>query len=142
MINERNVIRMKFPYPSISSELAVQAHMYICRSSEQTHFSFVKCQTLKPYMLIHNPMRHFVDEPADVTRNPFRRTNRIDCDKLFTTTAVSYDDAMLTTRRRDVCQELFDAVIAELEQDGWDDVNLGDEQVLAQLNPLITFIRE
>ena len=139
MINERNVIRMKFPYPSVSSRLAVQAHMYICKSAEQPRFSFVKCQTLKPYKLINNPLKHFIDEPADLARNPFERTTRIDCDKLFITENVRYDDALIATRRSDVCQELFDNVLAELEQDGWEDISIENEQELAQLNPLITF---
>ena len=30
LIKERDVIRVKVPFPSIDSDLAVQAHMYIC----------------------------------------------------------------------------------------------------------------
>lgn len=139
MINERSVIRMKVPYPSISSCLAVQAHMYICKSSENTHYSFVKCQTLKPYMLINNPLKHFVDEQADIKRNPFLHATRIDCDKLFATENVSYDDALLAIRRCDICQDLYDDVVAELKQDGWENVTLKDERDLADLNSLITY---
>lgn len=142
MIDERSVIRMKFPYPSINSRLAVQAHMYICKSSEHPKFSFVKCQTLKPYMLINNPLRHFIDELVNIERNPFSRTTRIDCDKLFSTWKVSYGDGLLATRRHDVCQALYDDVLAELEQDGWEDVAIENEREIAELNPLITFIEE
>ena len=138
MISERNVIRMKVPYPSISSRLAVQAHMYICRRSEHPSYAFVKCQTLKPYMIIENPIRHFIDEPADLARNPFTRTTRIDCDKLFTTESVNYSEKLIAPRRCDVCQELYHKVVLELEKDGWDDVAFEDEQKLTELNPLIT----
>ena len=140
MIKERDVIRMKVPYPSINSRLAVQAHMYICKSSDTSRYSFVKCQTLKPYMLINNPLKPFIDEPADIRRNPFSRTTRIDCDKLFSTEKVKYDDALLATRRRDVCEELYDAVTAELEQDGWENVAIDDGNKLVSLNQMITRI--
>ena len=43
-----------------------------------------------------------------------------------------------TSRRCDVCQELYNKVVSELEKDGWDDVSIGDEQKLIELNPLIT----
>lgn len=138
MISERNVIRMKVPYPSISSDLAVQAHMYVCRTSTHPKYSFVKCQTLKPYMLVANPTKHFIDEQPDSNRNPFSRTTRIDCDKLFSTEKVNYSDALLTTRRCDICQELYDNIITELETDGWTDVPINNEAELIRLNPLIT----
>ena len=139
MINERDVIRMKVPYPNISSQLAVQAHMYICKSAENAAFSFIKCQTLKPYMLLKNPLKHYVDEYANVARNPFKRTTRIDCDKLFSTKKVNYSKKMCATVRADVCQELYDDVISELKQDGWLDIPISDEKQLANINPLITY---
>lgn len=140
MINERNVIRMRVPYPSISSDLAVQAHMYICRTSAHPKYAFVKCQTLKPYMLVNNPIKHFIDEKPDSTRNPFSRTTRIDCDKLFSTEKVNYSDALLTSSRCDICQELHDNIVTELEADGWADVPIDNETELIKLNPLITLI--
>ena len=89
-------------------------------------------------MLIENPIKHFIDEPVDLARNPFTRTTRIDCDKLFATESVNYSEKLIASRRCDVCQELYNKVVSELEKDGWDDVSIGDEQKLIELNPLIT----
>lgn len=130
---------MKVPFPSISSGLALQAHMYICGKESDPNYGFIKCQTLKPYMLLNDIMPHYVDEPADISRNPFGRMSRIDCDKLFVTSSVCYDDGLKTTSRPDVCQELFDNVLRELEADGYKTIPL-NENNLSALNYLITKI--
>lgn len=61
MINEKNVIIMKIPYPMINGGLALKPHMYICKKSQSTNHEFIKCQTLKPYMLTSNIMQHYWD---------------------------------------------------------------------------------
>ncbi len=137
MINQRDVIRMRIPYPNISAQLAVSSHMYICKESNNNAYEYVKCQTLKPKMLTNKLIRHFVDEAADIHRNPFQRTTRIDCDKVFTTDSVKYDDRLKTTARPDVCQELFDLVIEELSAEGYNTIKM-DEDELVSINPMIT----
>lgn len=139
MIKEKDVIRMKVPFPSISAGLALQAHMYICGKDTAPDYGFIKCQTLKPQMLGSNVIAHFVDEPANITRNPFGRTSRIDCDKFFVTSSVRYDDGLKTTSRPDVCQELYDDVRCELETDGYMTVPINEDE-LVTLNYLITKI--
>lgn len=139
MINTKDVLRMKVPYPSINDELALSPHMYICKTANALHYEFIKCQTLKPYMIYSGIFNHYVDEPADQSRNPFQRTTRIDCDKVFTTSGVSYHDALKTTNRPDVCQALFDVVISELVKDGYG-VELLNEEALVRINSLITKI--
>lgn len=137
MINKRDVICMKIPYPDIGSGLALKPHLYICKNVCDNSYEYIKCQTLKPAMLIHSPTRHFVDEPADISRNPFQRTTRIDCDKIFTTTSVQYDDRLKTSLRPDICQELYDSVLMELSADGYVKVAI-DEDKLTHINSLIT----
>lgn len=137
MINTKDVIRMKVPYPSISDTLAVKSHMYICKGEDGSDYEFVKCQTLKPYMLMRSIMCHYVDEAADLTRNSFERETRIDCDKLFSLTGVRYDDGLKTTRRPDICQALYDRIIAELEADGYNEIEINEDELLA-INSLIT----
>lgn len=88
MINQRDVIRMRIPYPDINSDLAVMSHMYICKKADGSLYEYVKCQTLKPAMLSGRLLKHFVDENADISRNPFKRATRIDCDKIFYTDSV------------------------------------------------------
>lgn len=139
MINTRDVIRMRIPYPDISAGLAVSSHMYICKSVNGSVYEYVKCQTLKPKMLAGNLLKHYVDEEADISRNPFLRTTRIDCDKVFVTNSVQYDSRLKTTTRPDVCNELYDAVIKELNADGYDTIEM-DEDELTSINPMITKI--
>ena len=80
LIDRSDVVRIKMPFPDITSNLAVNSHMYICHHVSGNTVSFVKCQTLKPYMLISSPIKHYWDEAPDIARNPFQRTTRIDCD--------------------------------------------------------------
>lgn len=130
---------MRIPYPGINSDLAVMSHMYICKKAEGSLYEYVKCQTLKPTMLTSKLLKHFVDETADTSRNPFQRATRIDCDKVFYTDSVRYDDRLKTTIRQDVCQELYDLVARELEADGYGVIGL-DGDMLVSINPLITKI--
>lgn len=131
MIKEKDVIRMKVPFPDIESGLAVRAHMYICERVSNGSYGFVKCQTLKPKMLGGKLMIHYIDEPADINRNPFSHTSRIDCDKLFTTKSVVYKDEMKTTSRPDVCLELFNDVQSELRADGYDIVKVREKDLVS-----------
>lgn len=136
MINEKDVIRMLVPFPNISSGLALKPHMYICRQNNHPNYEFVECQTLKPAMIGSAMFQHFVDEPADITRNPFAHTSRIDCDYTFTTASVSYSDQLKTTTRPDVCQDLYDKVKAELLCDGYTQHPINEDD-LTSLNRLI-----
>lgn len=137
MINKKDVIRMKVPYPSVSSKLALTSHMYICKTVSGPLREFVKCQTLKPYMLINDIISHYCDEQPDINRNPFNKTTRIDCDELFVTESVKYDLRLRTDSRPDVCKELYDNVIKELEIDGYKRIKINESELL-KLNLLIT----
>ena len=139
MINQRDVIRMKIPYPSVSSELAVSSHMYICYDADRPNYAFVKCQTMKPSQIINNLMKHYCDEIPDINRNPFARPTRIDCDKLFRSSGVDYDDRLVTDRRRSVSEDLFQDVSVQLNADGYCEIRL-NENDLVKINPLITWI--
>lgn len=136
MINAKDVVRMKVPYPSISDGMAVASHMYICHRRADKDYEYIKCQTLKPYMFSKNPMVHYYDEQPDISRNPFTRPTRIDCDKLFRTTTVHYNDELKTSNRPDVCEDLFRAVQEELLKDGYSDININEVE-LKNLNRLI-----
>lgn len=137
MISEKDVIRMRIPFPTVSSQLALKAHMYICGKESAPHYGFIKCQTLKPYMLNRKIISHYVDEPPDRSRNPFSVKSRIDCDKLFVSYTVQYDDRLKTTLRPDVCDDLYREVRKELTSHEYDNVAL-DEDALVALNNLIT----
>lgn len=139
MINTKDVIRMKVPYPSVNAGLAVAAHMYICKTSASPKYEYIKCQTLKPYMLTGTQMTHYRDEQPDITRNPFQRPTRIDCDKVFATSSVEYSDGLKTTNRPDVCDSLFRAVLTELNKDGYSTVNVNETE-LEKLNVMVTTV--
>ena len=135
MIRERHVIRMKIPFPSIGSELASSPHMYICIKSASPEYRFVKCQTLKPYMLIKATMKNYCDEKPDIARNPFSKTTRIDCDKVFCTSGDEYDEKLLTTSRPDICEDLFSETQRRLTD--YEDVYLKEGELLS-LNVFIS----
>ena len=139
MIRKKDVVRIKVPFPDISSDLATNSHMYICREAAGNTYRFIKCQTLKPYMLYSSIFAHYWDELPDITRNPFARETRIDCDKEFVTTGVQYSDALKTPSRPDVCEDVMSHVVSELLCDGYDS-NLLDEHMLVRLNYLITAV--
>lgn len=136
MIKQKDVVRMKVPFPSISDKMAVYSHMYICYNHSDTVYEYIKCQTLKPYMLINNPMLHYHDEYPDIHRNPFTQVARIDCDKVFKTTTVHYNDGLKTSSRPDVCDELLNSVHLELNKDGYCKILINDNE-LKKLNSLI-----
>ena len=136
MIKQKDVIRIKIPYPTINDKMALNSHMYICRNSDINNYELVKCQTLKPYMLINSPMVHYWDEIADITRNPFLHTTRIDCDKIFITRNVVYDDKLKTLSRPDVCDDVLESIEKELQIDGFDEVEISEEK-LKIINSLI-----
>lgn len=137
MIKEKDVVRMKVPYPSVNDRLALSSHMYICKTAHSTLREFVKCQTLKPYMLFQGTMSHYCDEQPDISRNPFKHTTRIDCDKLFVTNTVKYDLRLRTDSRTDICQSLYDKVVKELDEDGYVKISMNETE-LKGLNPYIT----
>ena len=113
--------------------------MYICYSSNNTEYEFVKCQTLKPDMLIKKPIKHYWDENADINRNPFSRTTRIDCDKKFVTSAVQYNDSLKTTNRPDVCDDTMNHIESEMSYNEYRTIALNEDD-LVHLNPLVTKI--
>lgn len=127
---------MKVPYPSITDGMALYAHMYICRTASDEKYEYVKCQTLKPYMLINNPMRHYHDEDPDLEGNPFIRTTRIDCDKLFLTYTVTYDARLKREIRADVCDELFSIIEQKFSYNEYEKIDV-NESNLKILNSLI-----
>ena len=136
LISRNDVVRIKMPFPNIKSELAVNSHMYICHKVCGTATHFVKCQTLKPYMLFSTPMKHYWDEKPDITRNPFKAATPIDCDKEFITFNVRYDERLKTTARPDVCDDVMRHIDRELCCEGYDSNKIAEEELLA-LNKLI-----
>lgn len=141
MINRKDVIRMKIPFPNMSSDLAADSHMYICRNGSYLgrQTEYIKCQSWKPYMLTSRDINHFVDEEPDINRNPFMKKTRIDCDKVFCTSSLVYPDSMKTTRRPDVSEDVMQKVESELLDDGYAQNNLNENE-LRSLNPVLNMI--
>lgn len=61
-------------------------------------------------MLSRSVLRHYVDEDADLMRNPFEHKTRIDCDKLFVSDSVDYADALKTKNRPNVAADLMETI--------------------------------
>ena len=136
MIRKKDVIRMKVPYPSIINGMALHSHMYICYEQNESKYKYIKCQTLKPYMLTNNPITHYHDEEPDINRNPFVCITRIDCDKLFSTENAVYNDKLKTTIRPDICEDLFLKIEKELLSDGFLNIDVNETE-LKSINCLI-----
>lgn len=137
MIKERDVIRLKLPYPNMSSDLAVQAHMYICYSVKESTHKLIKVQRFKPYMICDdNPITNYIVVEADPNNNPFKSKSVIDLDKLFIISDVSIDERLCSTERRDVSIELFSRITSSIKEDIVEVVI--DENKLVSLNYLIT----
>lgn len=141
LINPKDVITMLIPFPDIDATLAQIKHMYICWRKIGTEYRFVKCQSVKPYMLDKIVCKHYVDEEANEQRNPFKHTTKIDCDKVFMTKLVNYDNKMKTKPKSNVCQELYDLIIEELVTDGYEIIHL-NESTMVRLNKLVTLIKK
>lgn len=140
LINPKDVITMLIPFPDINAKLAQKKHMHICWQKIGTEHHFVKCQSVKPYMLDKTVCKHYIDEEADEQRNPFKHTTKIDCDKVFMTKSVSYDNAMKTKPKSNICQKLYDLIAEELITDGYKTIHL-NELAMIRLNRLVTLIK-
>lgn len=139
MINRKDVITVKVPFPNISSDLAIMAHMYTCKSKVGTRHELIKCQSFKPYMLIQKDIACYIDEDADLARNPFKHKTRIDCDKVFVTTGVDYDSKLRTASRPDICDDLATQIDEKINENPPFYYNLNENE-LVLLNRLITKI--
>lgn len=136
MISKSDVIRMRVPFPNISSGLAVKAHMYICIEGGLKK-KFIKCQTFKPsHALSGRPPKYYIQEPADPSRNPFQNTTTIDCDKEFCVNDVEISLDLLTDVRRDVSEKLFQEIINTTQHEEYKSENMDPNQ-LANLNSKI-----
>lgn len=116
LINKKDVITMYMPFPDINSALAVNSHMYICRNHIINDYELIKCQTFKNKFY---DLNHKIIESANENRNPFRHKTLIDCDKLFKIKKVIISDGLLTKRRKDVSDDLFNEVDKELVLDNY-----------------------
>jgi hypothetical protein len=136
-----DVITMKVPFPSISSELAVTAHMYICLE-EGINKEFIKCQTFKPMHIVANrpPFQCIVESP-DITRNPFQKKTTIDCDKAFCVTNVEISPDLLTKTRRNVCPELFTAITNKTKHSAFKKEILDTNELLRLNNKMSTPVK-
>lgn len=99
MINVKDVVTLRVPYPDTFSELARKSHMYICIEAFCLYCTLVKCQSFKPYHLATNsaPVCRIIEQP-DIARNPFRHPTIIDLDKVFVATRSLFQDNLKTAQ--------------------------------------------
>lgn len=120
MINTKDVVKLKIPFPDISSELAQLAHMYICYQKNQSSKLMVKCQSFKRSLFVNDAcvIKNGINEMPDPSRNPFVKPTIIDCDKLFEFHNVIMPLNLRTSIRTDICQELYDNVDGVIRDNG------------------------
>ncbi len=56
MIRRSDVVRIKMPFPDISSDLAVNSHMYICHSANGNTFHYISNHIKERDLLSLNPL--------------------------------------------------------------------------------------
>lgn len=129
MINLRDVIKLRVPYPDVTSELAKKSHMYICVGESDPACELVKCQRFKPYHHERNsmPLKRVVEQPNS-NRNPFRHPTVIDLDKRFSATRSLFPDQLKASRG------ISDALLMEIRDkilDATECVELSDDELKA-----------
>lgn len=134
MTKIKDVITVKIPFPDIDSNLAVNPHMYLC-IQDGVNKKFLSCQTRKPMLLAKNrPPFRYVDENVDPSRNPFNKATLIGCDYAFCFDKIHVSSRLLTVTRRDVCEEVYDKVIKEIQHTKFIDKSI-DTSALISINP-------
>ena len=133
MIDVKNVITIRLPFPDIDSGLALKSHMYICVDKDEDGYVFAKSQTDTPSA--RNSMKDYIEEEADIERNPFHHSSLIDCDKFFRVSNCNISDKLITQRRPDVSDELFETIISKYPDITIEEINTDE---LKQLNSQIT----
>lgn len=114
MIEPRDVVTIKIPYPDITSGLAISAHMFICNKKSASNKDLVKCQTFTNQMLIDGTVKNYIMEKKNPDRNPFKKTTLIDCDKIFRVKNVRINLSLLTDPRN-ICKDLHKKVNLKLK---------------------------
>ncbi|MBD3949638.1 hypothetical protein I4Q36_07135 [Tuanshanicoccus lijuaniae] len=83
MISEMDVVKLKMPYPNISSGLAVKAHMYICKRPGENKET-LKIQSVKNKHRINGyPCSNYYVLSGSSVDNPCARDSFVDLDKQF-----------------------------------------------------------
>ncbi|HAA1162463.1 TPA_asm: hypothetical protein GD612_08460 [Listeria monocytogenes] len=130
MIETKDVITMKVPFPDINSNLATKAHMYLCIEKGMNK-SFLSCQTKKPLLLIKsNPPFEYLEEAPDLSRNPFKHTTLISCDSAFCVNGITVDLKLLTSNRRDVCDDIFQKILCKISHPKFSETKIDENQLL------------
>lgn len=133
MIKTKDVIKLKIPYPRVTSCLAVRRHMYICKDNDGTTSRLIKCQTYKPALVVNGTIQNYVIEEADLSRNPFAHQTIIDCDKLFHSELVNVPDSLRTNNRRDISDSLYQDILNKLISPVVENIDIN---LIKQLNPV------
>ena len=105
MIDKKDVIRLKIPFPNIDSRLALKSHMYICKKNVNYDKELIKCQTFKPKLIFL--LKNFLKEDPNSLRNPFKNTTIIDLDKIFKINKVIIPLELKTDIKSKVSEDLY-----------------------------------
>ena len=132
---------MLLPFPNLSSALARKPHMYICLENKHPK-RFIICRSTKPYLLEPDMSPYqFIQAMPDIRHNPFIKPTLLDCDKSFSMdNEIMINRALLTTKRRDISEELFCELEYSIRHDKFKEIVL-DANDVAQLNSGIKLVK-
>ncbi len=137
LTKEKDIIRIKVPFPNIEGKLATMAHMYLCIESG-VNKKIVSCQTKKPHLLNKNhPPYKLVEVEAPSASNPFSRPTIIACDYAFSLSKVKIAPSMLTIKRRNISDEIYDKVLIEIAHKEFH-IKVINKHELLSINPVLS----
>ncbi|WP_211355404.1 MULTISPECIES: hypothetical protein [Enterobacteriaceae] len=141
LTTEGDVIKLKVPYPNISSGLVRKSHMYIYAERKDIGKGLFVCTSKKPKHVRENvpPFNRFEISPDNTLprmKSPFTMTTLVDCDRLFFLNGVSISVNLLTNPRC-VCKEYLENILRIKEENKKCDTVILDASEMVSLNPLL-----
>ncbi|HJF30396.1 MAG TPA: hypothetical protein K8V56_01290 [Sporosarcina psychrophila] len=83
MISSKDIVKLRMPYPNVSSDLAVYSHMYICNEPGADK-QLLKIQSFKNKHSTQGlPVNNYYELNASDPTNPCKRDSFVDLDKKF-----------------------------------------------------------
>lgn len=133
MINQRDVVTIRIPFPDIASTLAVRSHMHIC-FQPGIEKQLLKIQTYKHKHDINMPCKNYIILQSNSYEHPCRNKSIIDLDKLFLVNNIRIPRDLLA--ERPISENIYNEIKNKLENPLLENL---DNNLFIQINTRCTF---
>lgn len=131
MTVEGDVLNLFIPYPSFTSPLVKERHMYVCTAKggikEVLMCTSKKPKHARPNFAPINRVEIYPDQYRE--KSPFSKTTLIDCDHGFLLSNIHVPTSILTNPRC-LCEEYLDSVLTEILHPDFKSLALPREELL------------